>query len=80
MNPLTPLGMTTKEFITTLGGTKFVAGYCGVASPSVSNWIKTDAIPDGQMAVLAPLAEKRKIATRQQLCPLTFKKIWPELG
>lgn len=80
MNPLQDLGMTTKQFIKELGGAKSVGAYVGVSQPSISGWVKRGVVPDQQMVLLAPLAEKRGIATRKQLLPLTYQKIWMELS
>lgn len=79
MKQLEALGLSTKQFIKALGGSVKVANYCDIKSPSVSLWIRSNHIPDGPMHILAPLAEKNQIATRKQLCPETYGKIWPEL-
>ncbi len=80
MKQLEALGLSTKQFIKALGGSVWVANYCGIKSPSVSLWIRSNHIPDGPLYLLAPLAEVKKIATRQQLCPEAWPKLWPELG
>ena len=65
--------------IDSLGGTAAVADLLGVKSPSVSEW-RHRGIPDDKLIRLAPIAEARGIATRQQLFPNDYAAIWPELA
>lgn len=71
--------MNVSEFIQAFGGTAVVADLCSVKSPSVSGWKESGRIPDDKLIRLAPLAEAKGIATRKQLFPDDWEKIWPEL-
>ena len=72
--------MDAPTLIDALGGTKAVADIFGIRAPSVSGWKQSGQIPDDKLIRLAPIAEVRGIATRQQLFPRDFHKIWPELA
>lgn len=72
--------MNAIQLIEALGGTFAVAGLTGVRAPSVSGWKEAGRIPADKLMRLAPIAEARGIATRQQLFPTDFHAIWPELA
>ena len=72
--------MDAKTLIDKLGGTAAVAVLAGVKAPSVSGWKDAGRIPDDKLIRLAPIAEARGIATRQELFPNDFGDIWPELA
>jgi hypothetical protein len=68
------------DFIDALDGTNAVAEFLHIRPPSVSGWRKKGAIPEGKLIRLAPLAEKRGVASRKELFPVDYASIWPELG
>lgn len=68
------------ELINRLGGTFAVAQLANVKPPSVSEWKSNGRIPDDRLIRLAAICEQRQIATRQELFPDDFAKIWPELA
>ncbi|WP_407058830.1 carph-isopro domain-containing protein [Ralstonia syzygii subsp. celebesensis] len=71
--------MNHNELIDKLGGTTAVARLLGIKAPSVHAW-RTGGIPDDKLIRLAPLAEQRGIARRQDLRPNDWHLIWPELA
>ncbi|MDO9357890.1 MAG: hypothetical protein Q7T70_02715 [Polaromonas sp.] len=71
--------MDAIKLIAALGGTAAVAELAGVKPPSVSGWKEAGRIPDNQLIRLAPVTEARGIATRKELFPTDWHKIWPEL-
>lgn len=71
--------MTPNELIDKLGGTTAVARLLGIKAPSVHAW-RTGGIPDDKLIRLAPFAEQRGIACRQDLFPNDWHLIWPELN
>jgi len=73
------MNMTSSEFIDRLGGTAEVARLCGISKPSVSGW-RNASIPADKLIRLAPIAEKRGVATRKELFPKDYQEIWPELA
>ncbi len=70
--------MNHNKLIDELGGTTAVARLLGIKAPSVHAW-RTGGIPDDKLIRLAPLAEKRGIACRQELRPSDYWLIWPDL-
>ena len=71
--------METNELIEALGGTNATAVLAGVRPPSVSEWRKSQRIPDDKLIRLAPILHARRIATRWELFPSDWWLIWPEL-
>lgn len=71
--------MNPNELIDKLGGTTAVARLLGIKAPSVHAW-RTGWIPDDKLIRLAPLAEQRGIARRQDLRPNDWHLIWPALA
>ena len=71
--------MTHNELIDRLGGTTAVARLLGIKAPSVHAW-RTGGIPDDKLIRLAPIAEKRGVARRQDLRPDDWHLIWPEIA
>lgn len=71
--------MDTNEFIDAMGGTFKVAAMLNIKPPSVSGWREADRIPDDKLIRLAPIAEAQGVATRRELFPDDWQKIWPEL-
>jgi hypothetical protein len=71
--------MHATTLIEALGGTAAVAELSGVKAPSVSGWKESGRIPDDKLIRLAPIAEARGVASRKQLFPDDWHKIWPEL-
>lgn len=75
--------MTSDQFIDALGGTFAVAALLRIRPPSVSGWRdgrSVLAIPDDKLIRLAPIAEEKGIASRQELRPHDWQQIWPELA
>lgn len=72
--------MQHTELIDAMGGTSAVAALVGIKSPSVSEWRQRGVIPDDKLIRLAPIAEVRGIASRQELFPNDYHLIWPELA
>lgn len=76
--------MTSDQFIDALGGTFAVAALLGIKPPSVSRWrgerSVLAAVPDDKLIRLAPIAEAKGIASRQDLRPNDWQQIWPELA
>lgn len=70
---------TSSELIDKLGGPAVVAKLLGIKPPSVVAW-RAGAIPDDKLIRLAPICEKKGIATRQELRPNDWREIWPELA
>ena len=71
--------MNANELIDKLGGTTKVASLLGIRPPSVSEWRSTNRIPRVSLIFLAPIAERLGILTRQELLPLDYFRIWPDL-
>lgn len=72
--------MEAIALIEALGGTAAVAELTGVKPPSVSGWKESGRIPDDKLIRLAPIAEARGIASRAELFPKDYFRIWPELA
>ena len=70
---------TSNEIIDLLGGTSAVARLVNAAPSSVHEW-REKGFPDGRLLFLAATIESKKIATRKQLFPKTWKIVWPELA
>lgn len=70
---------TSSELIDKLGGPAAVARILRIKPPSVVAW-RGGAIPDDKLIRLAPVCEKRGVATRKQLRPDDWHEIWPELA
>jgi|HubBroStandDraft_2_1064218.scaffolds.fasta_scaffold43347_3 hypothetical protein len=68
---------TPCELIDLLGGPAAVARLVEIKSPSVTAW-KTAGIRPGRVAELAA-ATGRKVASRADLVPSGWHRIWPEL-
>lgn len=71
--------LDVKKFIEQLGGTTAVAKMLGIKQPSVWEWGQRNTVPREKMIFLAPVAEKMGIATRKELLPNDWHRIWPEL-
>lgn len=71
--------MEANNLIDALGGTHAVASLLGIKPPSVSGWRAAGRIPHDKLVFLAVVAEEREIASRKQLFPLDYLRIWPEL-
>lgn len=71
--------LTDEQLIVELGDCTKVADLVHIKPPSVSGWKKKNLIPTDKRIFLAVIAEKRGIATRQQLFPTSYQDIWPEL-
>ncbi len=71
--------MTDVELINSLGGCVAVANILQIKPPSVSEWLKKNAIPEGRRIRLAVVAEDRGIAKRKDIFPKDYAEIWIEL-
>jgi hypothetical protein len=71
--------LSASELIDKLDGTTAVAKLLNVKPPSVHGW-RTGGIPADKLMRLAPICEKRGIATRRELFPNDWQSIWPELA
>lgn len=71
--------MNANELINQLGGTTKVANLLGIKPPSVSEWRALNKIPRESLIFLAPIAEKIGVISRQELLPLDYWRVWPEL-
>ena len=74
------LKLTEHALLQLLGGTTKVAKMCNVDPAAVSQWRK-NGIPREQLLFLAARIEKEShgLVTRQDLFPINWYLIWPEL-
>ncbi|HAV73653.1 MAG TPA: hypothetical protein DCX50_01605 [Limnobacter sp.] len=70
--------MNPGKIIDELGGTSVVAGFFSIRPPSVSEW-RSNGIPKDRLICLAPMCERKGIASRKELFPNEWHLIWPEL-
>jgi DNA-binding transcriptional regulator YdaS (Cro superfamily) len=72
--------ITARAMIKLLGGPTKVANLVGVSVPAVSMW-QNGVIPYDKLVILAATLEQEShgLITRQELFPLSYKMIWPEL-
>jgi hypothetical protein len=72
--------ITATAMIRLLGGPTRVSKMVNVSVPAVSMWQNGD-IPYDKLVILAATLEKEShgLITRQNLFPLNYKLIWPEL-
>lgn len=71
--------MNPGKIIDGLGGTGVVAGFFNIRPPSVSEW-RIKGIPKDRLICLAPMCERKGIATRKELFPSEWNLILPEIG
>ena len=67
------------RLIDALGGTNATARATGVKPPSVSEWRKSGIFPADKLVLVACRLEERQVATRFELFPNTWHRIWPDL-
>lgn len=67
------------RLIDALGGTNATARATGVKPPSVSEWRKSGVFPADKLVLVACRLEKKQVATRFELFPTTWHRIWPDL-
>jgi len=73
---------TASEIVRALEGTNAAARFFGVRPPSVSGWLRVDAIPDERlMPIAAELeAQTKGWFSRATQWPDRWQRIWPELA
>ena len=73
--------LTHQQMIGLLGGVKAVSRKTGVSVQAVNKWKLQDSIPVDKLMMLAALIEKEShgLVTRQDLFPINWYLIWPEL-